>query len=159
MTLKNIVITQYKGIVDKAAAIANRLSMPKEGWIRTVRKALGMSVVQLASRLNVSRAFIFRTEKAELYGSVTLKTMHKMAEAMDCHFVYSIVPKTKINDLVLKQARLKAKYFVNKANLQMALEDQLLSQEKINYEIDRLTKEILKELPSDLWDIEWTSKK
>jgi predicted DNA-binding mobile mystery protein A len=155
MELKKVVATQYKEIVNKAVAPAMNLKIPPEGWIHTVRAALGMSVIQLASRLNVSRALIARAEKAELNNAVTLKTMNKFAEAMGCRFVYAIVPKENIDALILKQARLKAKYLVNKANIQMALEDQLLSDEKIQFEIDRLTQEIINGKHSDLWDIEW----
>ncbi len=100
-----------------------------------------------------------KTEKEELSGSVTMKTMKKMAEAMCCHFVYAIVPSHEIDDLIIEQAKRKAKYIVAKTNIHMALEDQLLSDDKINFEIDRLTQEILKEIPSDLWDNEWETKK
>lgn len=155
MGFKKVIASQYKEIVNKAVSPAMNLKVPPEGWIHTVRAALGMSVIQLASRLNVSRALIARAEKAELNNAVTLKTMNKFAEAMGCRFVYAIVPKKNIDALILEQARLKAKYLVNKTNIQMALEDQLLSDEKIQFEIDRLTQEIMNEKHSDLWDIEW----
>lgn len=158
MNLKTVVSAQYKDIVNQAAINAGDLKEPREGWIRTVRKALGMSIVQLASRLNVTRNLISRTENQELNGSVTLKTMHKIAQAMGCRFVFAIVPSHTIDDLILAQATLKAKYIVNKTNVQMALEKQLLSDEKIQLEIDRLTKQILNENHSDLWDTDWESK-
>ena len=107
MSLKNVVSAQYREIVDQAAGLVAMIKTPPEGWIRTVRKALGMSVVQLASRLNVTRSLISRTENEELNGSVTIKTIHKMAQAMKCRFVYAIVPEQKIDDLILQQATLK----------------------------------------------------
>ncbi len=58
MVVKKIVISQYKGIVDRAAALIAGLKTPPEGWLRTVRKALGMSVVQLAAKLGVTRALV-----------------------------------------------------------------------------------------------------
>ena len=159
MSIKNVVSAQYKQIINEASATLISLRAPREGWIRTVRKALGMSVVQLASRLGVTRALVSRTESHELTGSVTLKTMHNIAQAMGCRFVFAIIPEQKIEDLILEQARLKAKYIVSKTNVHMALEKQLLSDEKIQFEIDRLTQEIVNENHSDLWQTDWESKK
>lgn len=159
MSLKNVVSAQYKAIVDEAAAVTGALRTPPEGWIRTVRKALGMSMVQLAAKLKVTRAFISKTENGELNETVTLKTMHKIAQAMGCRFVYAIVPEHKIDELILQQAKLKAKYIVSKTNIHMALEDQLLPEDKIQFEIDRLTQEIIKENHPDLWGTDWGSKK
>lgn len=159
MSVKNIVSTQYKTIVDKAVTPLNTLIFPPEGWICTVRKALEMSVSQLAFRLKVTRSLISRTEKQELTGAVTLKTMQKIAEAMGCRFVYAIVPKEKIDDVILKQANLRAREIVNKTNVHMALEKQLLQKEILEREIEKLTQEILKDNISNLWNTELKTKK
>lgn len=151
MGSKKIVLSQYQNIVNRAVAQIGKLNLPREGWLRTVRKALGMSVSQLAERLNVTRAQVSKTELVENNGNVTLNTMHKMAEAMGCKFVYAIVPPDKIENLILEQAKLKAKYYVSKTNVHMALEDQLLSGDKIQYEIQRLTDEFYRNISSNLW--------
>jgi predicted DNA-binding mobile mystery protein A len=91
-------------------------------------------------------------------GSLTLKTMNKIAQAMGCRFIYVIIPDHKVEELILKQAQLRAKNIVNKTNVQMALEDQLLSEDKIQFEIDRLAQEIIKDHPRDLWNTEDSSK-
>lgn len=157
MSIKNVVFAQYKEMVNQVAALVSTLKVPPEGWVRTVRKALGMSGAQLAARLNVSRALVSRTENEELKGAVTLKAMHKMAEAMGCHFVYAIVPDKKIEDLIFERAKLLAIHIVKQTNVQMALEDQLLSNEKIKFEIERLTQEIIKNHDANLWDSAWES--
>lgn len=159
MTVKNVVSAQYKIIVDRAAVSLSRLTIPPEGWVCTVRKALEMSVSQLAARLGVTRSLISRTENQELTGSVSLKTMQKIAEAMGCRFVYAIVPEKKIDDLILQQAKLRAKEIVNKTNVHMALEKQLLRKEILESEIERLAQEIIKENLSDLWNTGLKSKK
>lgn len=159
MLIKKIVSTQYKTIADNAAAAVQKLSTPPEGWICTVRKALGMSVSQLASRLNVTRSLLNRTEKQELVGAVTLKTMHKIAAAMECRFIYAIVPQKKIDDIIYQQAHFKAQEIVNRTNIHMALEKQLLEKKLIEREIERLTQEIIKENISDLWNTNMKNKK
>lgn len=152
MSIKKIVTAQYQSLVDRAVAATQGLSVPKEGWIRTVRKALGMSGAQLARRLGVTRALVSNTERAELSGSVTIKAMQQMARAMDCQFVYAIVPAGAIQDMISQRAREKALAIVERASKHMALEAQTLSKEQIDFEIRRLQQELANGLPSDLWN-------
>jgi predicted DNA-binding mobile mystery protein A len=58
--------------------------------LKTVRKAIGMSGSQLANRLGVTKGRVSQAESAELSGSATLKSMHSMAQAMNCRFVYAV---------------------------------------------------------------------
>tara|TARA_R110000787_G_scaffold209044_1_gene319098 strand:+ start:252 stop:713 length:462 start_codon:yes stop_codon:yes gene_type:complete len=152
MSVRQIVKSQYQKRVDEAAKSVRDITIPKEGWIRTVRKALGMSGAQLGRRMGISRAAISNTEKAEPSGGVTLKNMQQLAEAMGCRFVYAIVPKGNIEDVIEQQARKKAAGIVTKTNKNMALEAQGLSNEQVEYELERLKQQFIKELPSDLWN-------
>ena len=92
MAIKTIVQQQYQGIIDSAAPGYATLKNPPEGWLQTVRKALGMSGAQLAKKMGLTRARVAQAEHAELDGGVTLKSMQAFAEAMGCRFVYAIVP-------------------------------------------------------------------
>jgi predicted DNA-binding mobile mystery protein A len=150
MTVKATVQRQYQRIVDSAVSYAP-LKTPPEGWLRTVRNALGMSGAQLAKRMGVTRGRIAQAEKAELRGGVTLKAMQAAAEALGCRLVYAIVPQGRIEDLITAQARKKALAIVGTASKHMALESQQLPDEKIAQEIERLTKEIAQKTPHDLW--------
>ena len=152
MSIKKIVTAQYQSLVDRAAVPARELSVPKEGWIRTVRKALGMSGAQLARRLGVTRALVSNTERAELSGGVTIQAMQQMARALGCDFVYAIVPHRTIQDMIKQQAREKALAIVERTNKHMALEAQSLTKEQTDFEVDRLQQELLNKLPSDLWN-------
>lgn len=53
MSVKNIARQQYQRLVDKAAANLGNLPTPPEGWLRTVRNALGMSAAQLAKKMEM----------------------------------------------------------------------------------------------------------
>ncbi|HEY9134673.1 MAG TPA: mobile mystery protein A [Pseudomonadales bacterium] len=152
MSVRQIVKSQYQKRVNEAAKSVRDITVPKEGWSRTVRKALGMSGAQLGRRMGISRAAISNTEKAEPAGGVTLKNMQQLAEAMGCRFVYAIVPEGNIEDVIEQQARKKAAKFVNKTNKNMALEAQGLSNEQVEYELERLKQQFIKESPSDLWN-------
>lgn len=153
MSLKGIVARQYRELVDQAEPQLRHLQVPREGWIATVRKALGMSGAQLARRLGLTRARVSQMENAESRGSVTLKSMQAAAEAMNCRFVYAIIPASgSMDTLLTDHARKKAEALVKRASQHMALENQALRQESHNQEIDRLTKELLENPPADFWE-------
>lgn len=150
MSVKQAVRQQYQATVNLAQG--GNMHVPDEGWIRTVRKALGMSGAQLARRMGVTRARIAQSERAELNGGVTLKSMKAAAEAMGCEFVYGFVPPDDIENVIIAQARRKATETVRKAGRQMALENQSVSEAKTEEEIKRLTLDLLHEMPSDFWE-------
>ena len=152
MSVKLIAQLQYQDIVDRARESAKNHFVPKEGWLRTVRKALNMSGVQLAKRLSVTKASVSNTEKAELEGGITIKKMEQMAEGLGCRFIYFVVPEKPIKDVLSEQARRKAEAIVAEASNQMALEDQTLSSEQLKFEVNRVQQNLLNEMPSDLWD-------
>ena len=152
MTVKKVAHQQYQSIVDGAAGHADALRTPSEGWLRTARKALGMSGAQLAKKMDVTRARVAQAENAELTGGVTLKSMQATAEAMGCRFVYAVVPPECVEDLIIEQARKKAMAVVGTASKHMALESQTLSDEQIAQEIERLTRDIAHEMPPDFWN-------
>ena len=142
---------QYQDIVDHAAKHVKGLSIPAEGWLVTIRKALGMSGINQARRLDVTRAAIAQAEKAELEGRVTLKYMDKAAKAVGCKFVYAIVPETSIEDIIEEQAIKKATALVKKAGGHMALEMQPLTDSQTDDEIKRLAEELIRAMPSKFW--------
>jgi predicted DNA-binding mobile mystery protein A len=152
MSIKKIVIAQYQQIVDRAGSSVEGFTMPIEGWMRTVRKALAMSGAQLGRRMGISRAQVSQMERGEVSGGITIKTMHKAAAALGCRFVYAIVPEGSIEEVIETRARQKATAIVEKTNKHMALEAQTISESKIKFEIDRLQQEFLKDLPSSLWN-------
>ena len=116
-----------------------------------MRKALGMSGAQLARRMGMTRGAVSRNEKAEIEGRITLTTMKQMAANMNCRFVYAVIPDRDVEEIIEHQAREKARQLVNQAGVHMALEDQSLSNDRLNAEIERMAKELLSK-PSSIWD-------
>ena len=155
MSIQDIVLKQYRDKVNQAYFQLGGYPLSlSEGWLKTVRKALGMSGTQLAKRLGVTKGQISQTESGELSGSVTLKTMQKMAQAMDCRFVYAVIPTQEIEKIIKHRAVLKAKEQIKAASTQMALEAQALNDEQLAYAVDQLASEIVEKMPSDLWNDE-----
>ena len=155
MSIEKIVAKQYRDKVNQAVKQFGDFSIhTQEGWLRTVRKALGMSGTQLAKRLGVTKARVSKAEKDEPSGSVTLKTMHSMAKAMDCKFVYAVVPNETVENIIMQRAKEKARVLVQAASTHMALEAQSLNSEQIEFEIDRIAAQIVNKIPSDFWNDE-----
>jgi len=125
---------------------------PAKGWIRAVREALSMSGKQLASRLNVSQPRIPKLEQDEVSGVVSLNTMRQAAEAMDCVFVYAIVPRTTLYETVRAQARKVADARVQRVSHTMLLEAQNLSVEEQRASLDATVEELVREMPKELWE-------
>lgn len=153
MGIKRIVLKQYQAIVNDAAiARAKDLKQPNEGWIASVRKALGMSAAQLGRRVDRTRANISAAERSEQDERVTIQSMKTLAEAMGCKFVYAFIPKDgDIEDVIEQHARKKAKALVSQASTHMGLEKQSLSAIKTDKEIQRLTTQLMDEINSDFW--------
>ncbi len=151
MAINRIVEKQYRDKVNRAYHELGGFSLPREGWLRTVRHALGMSGTQLAKRLGVTKSRVSKAEQGELTGSVTIKTMQSMAAAMNCRFVYALVPEQEIEEMIKKRAFKKAREQVRSASTQMALEAQTLSEDQLAFEIDRIASEMVEKMPSDLW--------
>ena len=141
--------------LDKTLSLfgsAKGIQPPVKGWIRAVREVLGMSGTQLAQRLKVSQPRIPKLEQDELSGAVTLKTMRQAAEALDCVFVYAIVPRTSLEDTVRVQARKVAGERMQRVSHSMLLESQFLDEEEQRASLDAAVDELARETPRDLWD-------
>ena len=148
---KKLVIQQLDKTLNRFRPVLD-ISIPMKGWIRAVRSALGMNGSQFARRLNVTRQRISQIEEEELAGSTTLKTMRRLAERLDCRFVYGFVPKTSLAQTVRDQARKVAKKRLSQASRTMALEDQALSKEENDEILVEMVDELADTLPSTLWD-------
>jgi predicted DNA-binding mobile mystery protein A len=125
---------------------------PAKGWIRAVRSALGMSGTQLARRLQVSQPRVFKLEQDEASGALTMKTMRQVAEALDCVFVYALVPRSTLEDSVRRQARAVAAERMQHVSHTMLLEAQGLSVTEQQASFDAAVEELVRETPKDLWD-------
>lgn len=125
---------------------------PRKGWIRAIRDTLGMTGEQLARRLGVNQQRVARIEQDEVLGKVTINTMQNAAEAMDCVFVYSVVPRDSLEQIVRRQAELVAKKRMARSNQMMRLEKQELSQAEKAKATQSLIDEIIETMPKSLWD-------
>jgi len=126
--------------------------VPPKGWIRASRDVLGMNGRQLADRLGVTRQRSYQIENQECGGSLTLKTMRRIAEPLDCVFVYGLVPRTSLEDIVRNRAEKVAVKRLAWADHTMGLEGQGLEPEKNKKVLIDMIEELVETLPKKLWD-------
>ena len=125
---------------------------PRKGWINEIRGALGMSARQLATRLNVTGPAVSQYEKGEVNRTITLETLEKVAAALGCEFVYALVPKDSLDDLLHRRARSVATKMLERTAHSMHLEQQDVSENEIKKQIEDLTQQLLADRPRTLWN-------
>jgi len=88
--------------------------VPRTGWVREIRTALGLSQSQLAARAGVSRATVQQMERAEAERRITVASLDKLAAAMDCRVAIAILPKAgTLEDVRRRQALAKAEVLLH----------------------------------------------
>ena len=151
---KQIAREQYSKLINQAAVLTN-IPQPEEGWIKSMRSALAMSGAALSKRLGGHRSTVSYLERSELDGGITLKKMREVAQAMNCRFVYAIVPtggkNASIETIIDRQAEMIARGIVEDTSVHMMLEAQQLSKTENEKEIQRLKKQIIDDMPRDFW--------
>jgi predicted DNA-binding mobile mystery protein A len=147
---KKIIREQLNDTLSRFSTIAS-VNRPMKGWIRAIRDVLGMNMRQFADRLGVSKSRIPRIEQDEITGSLTLKTMNRVADKLDCAFVYGFVPRTSLDDTVRKQASIVAQKRMNRLMNTMRLEAQGLSSKNAKKAFNNMVEETI-DSPSILWE-------
>lgn len=151
MKKRKLVREQLESTLQSFSPLA-RISAPHKGWIRAVRDALGMTAKQLACRMGVSQQSVARIEKAESAGSVTIRTMQRLAECLDCSLVYGLVPHSTLDTTLRRQAHAIATRRLTQVNHTMALEAQSLSTNENKRVLSEMVDDLVDTVPSDLWN-------
>lgn len=133
--------------VGTAAALADR---PTHGWVRAIRDSLGMNARQLATRLNLSQAAVTQLEHTEAQGTIRLDTLRRAADALNCDLMYTLIPRLPLDEMVMNQARLRARRDINSIDQTMRLENQELGNEEIVRRIEDYAAKII--TSGQLWD-------
>jgi len=72
--------------------------------------------------------------------------------ALECDLVYALKPRKTVEEMVRDRAKQKAQNLVNKTDVQMKLEEQQLSSEKLKSQVDYEVERLVREMPRDLWE-------
>lgn len=135
----------------KEIALICSLSRPPQGWIKTIREALGMSMRQLAGRVGLTKSAIAAFEHREADGRVTLESLSKLAEGLESELVYFVVPKQTLEETMRHRALELAERLAQTVDETMELEMQRTSAEQRERLVQSLADQLL-QTEAKLWD-------
>jgi predicted DNA-binding mobile mystery protein A len=124
---------------------------PSAGWVKTIRKSLGMSASALARKLGITPSSIAKLEKAEADEKITLASLRKLANALDCELQYTLVPRKSLEEILGDRAMTVAKERLRPISHSMSLENQSVDKSASDKQLELLTKEILDGPRRNLW--------
>jgi predicted DNA-binding mobile mystery protein A len=150
---KKLMLKQISQQLNNFAAL-KELRIPKDGWVRTIRSALGMSMAQLGSRIDLSQPRIHAIEKAEVDGTITMNTLRKVADALNCELVYALLPRKGLEAMREQQAMLVAERLMSRVSHTMALEKQGVAKEQTEFQFRELVNQLLNDSPTKLWELD-----
>ena len=153
MNAKELRLAQMDAVLQDAAShpLPPR---PPAGWLRAIREALGMTSGVLAERLGVTASGARKLEQAEAVDAITLGTLRRVAEALDCDLQYALVPRRPLRDMRWRQAMQLAQQWQQRAGRTMALESQSIDSpsEGAQERLEAMAEEILRTSGTRLWD-------
>lgn len=145
--------TQRKSLDEKLSsfAIAKTVIRPKSGWIKAIRESLGMTTAQLAKRMGIQQSGVTLLEQRESLKTVSLETLERAAQSLNCRLIYALVPDESLEKIVDDQAHLAAQEILQHTLHTMALESQTVGQDESSLHLQELITEIKTKLDQRLW--------
>jgi len=115
-------LSQLDRFLETARTLPPR---PSQGWIASVREALGLSQRKVGKKMQASGQAIQQFEQAEAENRITLRALRRVAGTMDCEVVYVLIPRSgSFTELADQPTRDRAARDVKSVLHTMALEDQ-----------------------------------
>lgn len=150
-TFKDLRVRQMEEKLERVSAFRD-VSTPGTGWIKSIRTALGMPQSYLSRKLGVSQPTVAAYEQSEADETIQIATLKKVADAMECDFVYAFVPRGSLHRIRYSHAQNAAQRIVGAVDQTMALEDQAVPKRQLATRVDQLANELLTEHPKAIWD-------
>jgi len=151
LTIRKLKLNQLDTRSEKLKPLV-RTSIPVGGWIREIRQSLGMSARQLAARVGISQATLAKFEKGETKRTVSLKTLDRVAEALECKLTYALVPIDSFESFVHKRAKQTAERLVKRVSHSMELEKQGISSRRKQGQIEDMADEMARAVSKEIWE-------
>ena len=153
MNPKELRLAQMDAVLQVAAS-QSLPQRPPAGWLRAIREALGLPSAALAARLGITASGVRKLEQAEAVDAITLGTLRRVAEALDCELQYALVPRRPLREMRWQQALHLAQQWQQRASRTMALEAQLVATPSAaaNERLEAMAQEILSTSGTRLWD-------
>ena len=112
----------------------DEFAVPKRGWIKSIREAIGMSAADLGERMGITRQSVLTLEESESDGRAGMESLKRAAEALDCSFVYAFLPNSSLENILREQIERVIAQRMKSVSHSMKLEDQLAELSDSAYE-------------------------
>ena len=124
---------------------------PRSGWVRAIRESLGMSAAAFARRLGMTPVGVRKLESAEASDAITLASLRKLAQALDCELQYALVPRNSLQQQVRDRAEMVARERLRPIVHSMALEDQAVQGPQNKLQLEVAIKDLIEGSRRELW--------
>jgi len=128
------------------------LSPPAGGWVRAIRRALGVTNRQLAKRVGRDTNTVSDLQAREAAGTIQLSSLRELARAVDCELVYALVPRKPLGQILDDRAHLIARQALRRTGHSMELERQALGKRELERATEREVKRLLAGSRRKLWE-------
>lgn len=146
--LDKLALSQVERRVGPIREIVQKTKVSK-GWIHYIRTSFGLTQQRLAELAGSrNKSSINNAEKRELEGKIQIETLQKYAKAMDCEFIYAIIPRKNIEEILKDKALTKARSLIKAGNIHMKLEGEEVT-ENLEQQIQILADDFFKS--GDVW--------
>lgn len=110
-----------------------------------------MTSAQLGKRLGISQQAVAKLEQNERSGAITLASLARVAQSLDCDLAAVLTPKTSLEETVRRQATVKANGERKRVQHTMRLEAQEQGLSEV-FDDDKAVDAWLTTRLTHLWD-------
>ena len=143
--------TQQMDALLETWRTAQLSARPRSGWVRAIRESLGMSAAAFARRLGMTPVGVRKLESAEASDAITLASLRKLAQALDCELQYALVPRNRLQQQVRDRAEMVARERLRPIAHSMALEDQAVQGPQNKLQLKVAIKDLIEGSRRELW--------
>jgi len=143
--------TQQMDALLETWRTAQLSARPGSGWVRAIRESLGMSAAAFARRLGMTPVGVRKLESAEASDAITLASLRKLAQALDCELQYALVPRNSLQQQVRDRAEMVAQERLRPIAHSMALEDQAVQGPQNKLQLEVAIKDLIEGSRRELW--------
>jgi predicted DNA-binding mobile mystery protein A len=151
MKTQELILNQTDNRIRKIARINDE--NPPNGWIYTIRMALGMSLRQLGKMAKITPQGVKDIETREKNGNITIASLEQIGKQLNMKLVYGFIPfDGSLQRMIDKRAYELATKIVTRTSNSMKLEDQSISQAMLKKSIKAKAQEIKQKNLKSLWE-------
>jgi len=136
----------------KRKVLMRDIEVPREGWIKEIRSAFKLTYAQLAKKLSITPSAIKKFETNEINGKINLKSLNKIADAMNCKLIYALVPHESLEKIIDDRIDYVAVNMISHIDYSMMLEKQSLNGKILKEQMDNLKSKLKNNFSSKIWN-------